>query len=90
VSVTYWPAEHAAGFAGKLAVIVIGADPSKLTPLMARAVAKVVAVAALPVKAPADVMPVSVDPLESWNVSRFPDCPAPARMYPLVVPVIET
>ena len=42
------------------AVTVISTDPSKLTPLIFRAVAKVVAVVALPVNAPTNVLAVNV------------------------------
>jgi len=41
------------------AVTVMAADPSKFTPLMARAVASVVAVEALPVSAPTKVVEVT-------------------------------
>jgi len=43
------------------AVTVIAAEPSKLTPLIARGVAKVVAVEALPVKAPTNEVDVTDD-----------------------------
>ena len=63
------------------AVIVIGAEPSKFTPLIARGVAKVLAVLAFPVNAPVnDVEETEVNPDNVVEV-------APKAM--LVVPIVR-
>ena len=64
-----------------VAVIVIAALPSKLTPLIARAVCKAVAVLALPVNAP--VNPVDVTLVKPANVVEL--APKLIAVEPIVV-----
>ena len=68
------------------AVTVIAAEPSKFTPLIARAVARVVAVDAFPVRAPvkvvADIEPVPVMLFEP--IARAPPIVKPVKVPTLV------
>lgn len=92
MSDTYWPALHAVGSAGRFAVIVIPAVPSKFTPLIARAVCRAVAVAALTlielgrdsVIAPVDAEAVICDAVPVIEVgSAVHDSAAPDALTPV-------